>query len=114
VEHAVIALYGPFQAGTTSYILAMTTYGSALTSSQLTTFLAGFDAAVGGDFAPSATVTQESGVAYRCGPDTLNGAHVSMCAWTDANVLGLVIGAPGVAQAPTLAAAEEARANAER
>ena len=112
---SVFKLYAPAIPGGPDYILAVASDGQAVTSSDLSQFVAGLNGSSGIAFSlTTAAVSSDGGVSFRCAPVTLAGAPATLCLWGDGNVIGMVIGASGAGAAATLSAAEEARSTAER
>lgn len=112
---SVFKLYASAIPGGPDYILAVASDGQAVTSSDLSQFVAGLNGSSGVAFnLTTAAVASDGGVSFRCAPVTLTGAPATLCLWGDGNVIGMVIGASGAGAAATLSAAEEARSTAER
>jgi hypothetical protein len=114
ITGSVFTVYVSATSGGPDYLLGMASDGQAVTSSNLSQFVAGFNSTSGVTFnLTAASVSSDNGVSFHCAPVTLSGAADTLCVWGDGNVIGMVIGSPGAGSAATLTAAEEARTTAE-
>jgi hypothetical protein len=108
LRQLVTVFYGSAPPGgpatTPQYFLFLSAFQGQLTTADLGQFET---------LESAGTVQSEGGVGFHCGFPTA-GPMSSVCFWIDGNVLGVVEGSASVGPAGTLAAAEEARAAAER
>jgi ribosomal protein L40E len=114
ITGSVFTVYTSATPGGPGYILGIASDDQAVTSSDLSQFVAGFNSSTGVTFnLTTASVSSDNGVSFHCAPVTLSGAADTLCVWGDGNVIGMVIGSSGAGSAATLVAAEKARTTAE-